>query len=155
MAFAISVISISRPNMMNSGTASRMSELMPSSIRPGRTASGVVVVVSRAATVVRPKANAIGTPISTPAPSSSTKKDQQVQVAYRNGRARHKPEPGSDHPEQDGGGQNVSQVVLEQAQHAQRALRLALASGFRCCRDCGGGSPWNDQGTYSVYPRNN
>ena len=47
MAFAISVISISAPSMTNSGTASRISELMPSSMRPGSTCNGVVVVVSR------------------------------------------------------------------------------------------------------------
>ena len=47
IALAMSVISIRPPNSTNSGTASRISELMPSSIRPGSTCNGVEVVVSR------------------------------------------------------------------------------------------------------------
>ncbi len=47
MALAMSVISMSAPSITKSGTASRMSELMPSSIRPTTTVSGVPVVVSR------------------------------------------------------------------------------------------------------------
>ena len=47
IALAISVISISAPSSTNSGTAKRMSELMPSSMRPGSTCNGVVVVHSR------------------------------------------------------------------------------------------------------------
>ena len=44
MARAMPVISISRPSSTNSGTASRIRWLMPSSIRPTTTTVGVLVV---------------------------------------------------------------------------------------------------------------
>ena len=70
------------PSRMNSGTASRISELMPSSMRPTDDRQRREVVQQRGRpTVARPKQKAIGTPSSTPAPSSSAKKMQQVPVA--------------------------------------------------------------------------
>ena len=47
MATAMPVISISRPRNTNNGTASRISALMPSSMRDTTTVSGVVVVQAR------------------------------------------------------------------------------------------------------------
>ncbi len=47
MARAMPVASTSWPSSTNSGTASRISELMPSSSRPTTTGSGVEVAVSR------------------------------------------------------------------------------------------------------------
>ena len=47
MTRAMPVASTSWPSSTNSGTASRISVLMPSSIRPTTTGSGVDVVVSR------------------------------------------------------------------------------------------------------------
>ncbi len=46
IASAMPVISISWPSSTNSGTASRISVLMPSSMRPTTTLSGTVVVVT-------------------------------------------------------------------------------------------------------------
>ena len=65
---------------MNNGTASRISELIPSSMRPLTTASGVDVTHSRKATVASPKQNAMGTPSSTAVPSSSAKKMTRFQL---------------------------------------------------------------------------
>ena len=47
IASAIPVISMSRPRKTNSGTARRISVLIPSSIREMTTVSGVLVVVAR------------------------------------------------------------------------------------------------------------
>ena len=47
MTRAIPVASTSCPSSTNKGTASRMSELIPSSSRPTTTGSGVEVTVSR------------------------------------------------------------------------------------------------------------
>ncbi|MGY3194507.1 hypothetical protein ACVIWU_003873 [Bradyrhizobium sp. USDA 4509] len=47
MARAMPVISIRRPRKTNSGTDSRIKWLMPSSIRPTSTISGVRVVSAR------------------------------------------------------------------------------------------------------------
>ena len=47
MARAMPVISISKPRNTNSGTDSRMRWLMPSSMRPTSTISGVCVVSAR------------------------------------------------------------------------------------------------------------
>ena len=47
MARAMPVISISRPRKTNSGTDSRIRWLMPSSMRPTSTISGVPVVSAR------------------------------------------------------------------------------------------------------------
>ena len=80
MTRAMPVCSTSCPSSTNSGTASKMSELMPSSIRPTTTSSGVRVVVSRKATVARQKENAIGTPAITAQPSRPTKKISRFQL---------------------------------------------------------------------------
>ncbi len=74
------VISISTPRNTNSGTASRIRLLIPSSMRETTTVSGVEVVVARYASVASPKAKPIGTDSSTPAPSSSTKKTTRFQL---------------------------------------------------------------------------
>ena len=73
------VISISSPRNTNSGTASRISELMPSSMRDTTTVNGVRVKVARYASVASPKANPIGTDNSTPAPSKPTKNSTRFQ----------------------------------------------------------------------------
>src|SRR5476651_2101071 len=74
------VMSISRPRNTNSGTASSTSELMPSSMRDTTMVRGTLVTQIRKASVAVPKAKPIGTPISTPAASSTTKKNSRFQL---------------------------------------------------------------------------
>ncbi|EEF23114.1 conserved hypothetical protein, partial [Ricinus communis] len=79
MALAMPVISTRWPSRMNSGTASRISEDMPSSKRPATTASGLVVTVSMKATVARPKQKAMGMPSSTDTASTRPKNTTRFQ----------------------------------------------------------------------------
>ncbi|OIQ65684.1 hypothetical protein GALL_527570 [mine drainage metagenome] len=67
-------ISISNPRKMNSGTARRIRWLMPSSMRPTSTISGVRVVSARYPKIASPNAKAIGTPANTQKPTTPTKK---------------------------------------------------------------------------------
>ena len=87
MARAMPVMSISRPRNTNSGTASSTRLLMPSSMRDTTIVSGTFVTHIRKATVAVPKAKPIGTPSSTPAASSRTKKKTRFQlpIAFRTG----------------------------------------------------------------------
>ena len=74
------VTSTNCPSKTNKGTAKRMSELMPSSMRPTTTKIGVRVVTSKKEIVARQKAKAIGTPAIMPAPSSTMKKTRRFQL---------------------------------------------------------------------------
>ena len=84
---AMPVPSTSWPSSTNSGTASRMRPLMPSSIRPTTMVSGVDVIVSKYADVASANANAIGTPAMTAAPSRPTKNttSDQLPIADQSG----------------------------------------------------------------------
>ena len=81
MARAMPVISISRPRNTNSGTASRMRWLMPSSMRPTRTSQRRrASSAPDSRSVARPNAKAIGTPANTVAATTPTKKISRLRL---------------------------------------------------------------------------
>ena len=90
MARAMPVISINRPRNTNSGTASRIRWLIPSSMRPTSTISGVCVVSARYLNTASPKPKAI-TPAKTQKPATPTKKITRLTLpsGRSHGCARH------------------------------------------------------------------